>query len=83
MKKKSQREKILEHLKLYKTITTWDSYKIYRITRLSAIIHILRQDENHTIESIPETKNGASYTIYSYKNLKLKDAEKLTIIRGH
>lgn len=45
----TQDEKILQHLKDYGEITSWEAITEYGITRLSAIIHRLRQ--YHTIES--------------------------------
>lgn len=47
---KSQKEKVLDYLKKGKSITSWEAIQKFRITRLSAIIFILKQ-EGHPIKS--------------------------------
>ena len=39
---KSQRNFVINYLNHYKTITSMEAFKYYGITRLSAIIHTLR-----------------------------------------
>ena len=39
----SQEQRILEHLKKYGSITTWESFERYGITRLSAKIYNLKK----------------------------------------
>ncbi len=43
MKKMTQKDRILRHLKDFGSITSWDSFKEYGITRLSAIIFNLKK----------------------------------------
>ena len=38
MKKITQKDRVLQHLRNYGSITTWESYQDYGITRLSAVI---------------------------------------------
>lgn len=44
MKRKTQKDRILEHLQKYGSITTWDSFSLYGDTRLSDKIYRLKQD---------------------------------------
>jgi hypothetical protein len=39
----NQEQIILEHLKKHKNITTWESFELYGITRLSAKIYNLKK----------------------------------------
>lgn len=49
----NQNQKILNHLKEHKKITSYEAFEKYRITRLSARIHDLReQGYNITSEMI-------------------------------
>lgn len=40
----TQKSRILRHIQDYKSITSWDSYMEYGITRLSAIIFVLKKE---------------------------------------
>jgi hypothetical protein len=68
---KTQFEEVKIHLEEYRSITSWDAFKEYGITRLSAIIYRLRHEENWTINNVNITKNNrygnpvtfAKYTI--------------------
>ena len=40
----TQKERILEHLKNYGSITTWESFELYGDTRLSDKIYQLKKD---------------------------------------
>ena len=42
--KLTQREQVINHLKTYKSITSWDAIMEYGITRLSHHIYCLRKD---------------------------------------
>lgn len=42
----TQDERVLEHLKNYESITTWQAIDLFGYTRLSAIIHRLRKQYN-------------------------------------
>lgn len=60
-KKLTQKEKILKHLKK-RSITSFEAYRKYRITRLSAIIFMLKED-GYNIRS--EFKNKDGFVTYS------------------
>lgn len=56
----SQKEVVLKHLQKYKSITSWQAIQRYRITRLSAVIKMLR-DEGHDIDTeriVKKTNDG-------------------------
>lgn len=59
----SKTQKVLEHLKLHKKITSWEAIQLYRATRLSSIIYNLRNRYNmniRTIERAFKDENGHS-----------------------
>lgn len=60
-KKITQKEKILKHLQK-RSITSFEAYRKYKITRLSAIIFMLKED-GHNIRS--EFKNKDGFVTYS------------------
>lgn len=62
---------ILDHLKLYKNITTWEAFEMYGITRLSDRIFTLRKEYNITDEWVYK-KNRYGKKI-KFKNYKLED----------
>lgn len=62
---------ILDHLKLYKSITTWEAFEMYNITRLSDRIFTLRKEYNITDEWVYK-KNRYGKKI-KFKNYKLED----------
>lgn len=51
MKNNSQINDVINHLKTNGAITSLDAFKYYGITRLSAIIYILRNDYDMQIET--------------------------------
>jgi hypothetical protein len=66
----SQLKQVLEHLKEHGSITSYEAFKLYGATRLSAIIHTLRHREGYNIVSHYErvtTRNGFQTTIAVYK----------------
>lgn len=46
----TQKAMILKHLQQFGSITSWEAIEFYGVTRLSAIIHLLRR-EGHKITS--------------------------------
>lgn len=65
----SKTQKVLDHLKEYGSITSWEAIDNYGATRLSAIIYNLRK--HHKIESVNRIEtdkygNEATYTKYIY-----------------
>ena len=53
----SQKERILNHLKRYGSITSWESFEMYGATRLSAIIYNLKKDGYEFNEEWIKRKN--------------------------
>ena len=60
---KTQIELIKNHLELYGNITSWEAIQLYRITRLSHYIYLLR-NEGKNIESEHKTENGKNFVNY-------------------
>jgi len=67
----SQKNKVLDHLKSKKSITSWQAFESYSITRLSSLILRLRND-GHQIETVMINENGdrVSYAKYIYTPIK-------------
>ena len=59
MSNKSQKDMILIHLQMHKTITTWEAIDKFHATRLSAIIFNLKE-EGYNIANI----GSKEYAIY-------------------
>ena len=59
----NQNQKILNHLKEHKKITSYEAFEKYRITRLSARIHDLRE-QGHNITSDMIYGKGYKYAVY-------------------
>lgn len=54
---RSQVDMVYEHLKTYGSITTWEAIKEYGVTRLSAVIYILKKDGYKIISEWEEGTN--------------------------
>lgn len=66
----TQLKMVLQHLKEHGSITSYDAFKMYGVTRLSAIIHTLRHKQGYSITSHYKrvtTRNGFQTTIAVYK----------------
>lgn len=59
---------VLRHLKDFGSLTTWEAIQEYGITRLSAIIYLLRKQGHNIISENITTKNryGNSTTFSKY-----------------
>lgn len=66
-KKESQLKKVLHHLNTKGSITSWEAITLYRITRLSALIYILR-DKGFNISTEMVFMNDSRYAIYHLGN---------------
>lgn len=64
----TQKEKVLYHLKKYGSITTWDCFKRYRITRLSEYIRQLREEDYQIDSNWVREKNKNPYVRYQIKS---------------
>ena len=67
--KKTQVEKVLNHLIKFGTITSWEAIQTYRITRLSDKIYLLRKKGINisTIDSSNINKEGIKTEFATYK----------------
>ena len=63
--KEAQKKVILDHLKKERTITSWAAISRYRITRLAALINVLRK-EGHNIVSTVKRDEKNWWVEYSY-----------------
>lgn len=68
----TQKERILDHLKKYGSITTWDSFSLYGDTRLSDKIYQLKKDNYEFDEEWVTTKNRYGKPV-SFKKYILKE----------
>lgn len=67
----TQKQRILEHLKKYGSITTWDSFSLYGDTRLSDKIYQLKKD-NYEFDEEWITKKNRYGKPVSFKKYILK-----------
>lgn len=71
---KTARDRVLDHLKKYKTITSWEAIQNYGITRLSEYIRQLRVDgyviASNWTENINRYGDRVRYVIYELKERK-------------
>jgi hypothetical protein len=58
----TQKETILKDLKR-KKVSSWEAFSNHGITRLSSIIHTLRND-GHKITTIQDKKKGVTFARY-------------------
>jgi len=63
--KMSQTQMVMSHLVKRGSITSWQAIEEYRITRLSAVIHSLRNSHGMNIQSTLITNGRKKYTIYT------------------
>ena len=70
MKPRSKTMDVLQHLQLYKTITSLEAIKLYRATRLSAIIYKLKKRGYNIVTESQKFRDvyghGGVYGIYHY-----------------
>lgn len=59
-----QKSLILTHLKLFKSITSWDAIEKFGITRLSEYIRQLRREDGWIIDDVIETKGDKYWKRY-------------------
>jgi hypothetical protein len=61
----SQKEIVLQHLMKHGSIDTWQAIKTYNITRLSAIIFLLKAD-GHKIVTKPFFRDNKKWVLYTF-----------------
>jgi len=64
----SKIKSVTNHLMYYKKITSWEAITLYRATRLSAIIFILKE-RGHSIETEMVYEGKSRYAIYHYAGM--------------
>ena len=62
----TQVKTVKAHLMAYRTITSWEAITKYRITRLSAVIYILKNDHQMHISSSTVSKGKKSWAEYRF-----------------
>lgn len=68
----TQYDRILQHLKIKNKITSWESITEYGVTRLSAVIYMLRQDGYNITSEFKSAKNRYG-DVVSFVEYTLKD----------
>jgi hypothetical protein len=68
MKKKSQKQNVIDHLVEHGSITPLEALNLYGIFRLGAIIHTLRHKHKMNIKSKISDGNK-NFAIYSWENI--------------
>lgn len=84
MRKKSQKDKVLELLQAGKTITSFEAFQLFNITRLSSVIFDLRQDGHSIISEdvTVESPNWGKTSIARYKLIPQKPKQKVLFRTG-
>lgn len=60
----TQREAVLQHMQTFGSITSWEAFTDYGITRLAGIIHSLRRDEQmHIVTEDVTTQNRFGHAV--------------------
>ena len=75
MKKKTKHQKIKEHLKSGRSITSWEAIKEYNVTRLASIIFYLKK-EGLLIDTKNITEKNSNGETVKYAKYKLLDVDK-------
>ena len=70
----TQKDRILNHLMKYGSITTWEAIKEYGITRLSDKIFRLRRENYNITDEWETTKNRYGDKV-SYKKYRLERSD--------
>lgn len=61
----SQYEQIKKHLLKHGKITSWDAIELYRVTRLSQYIYLMRKEGYHfNVDHEPNSKNTGWHSVY-------------------
>lgn len=76
MKKQiTQKDRVVRHILDFGSISSFEAFREYGITRLSAIIYILRHDEMMPIKAIAESTINRYGEPVSFFHYYLKDSE--------
>lgn len=71
MSKLTQLQQVRNHLNIFKSITTWDAYEKYKITRLAHYVGVLKK--TMAIKSFFEGKGNKQYKRYYIQGYEKKD----------
>lgn len=71
-KEKTQRAEVRRHLQEEGSITSWEAFMDYGVTRLSALIYVLRHEEKMNIESHTITKKNRYGNITNFVKYTLE-----------
>ena len=71
----TQEQKVLNYLKKHGSITSWEAFEHFHITRLSARIYRLRA-EGHIIDTVNKTKKNEEGSVTNYAMYKLIEEAK-------
>ena len=77
MKKKTQKQNVIYHLKNIGPLTPLDALRLYGVFRLGAIIHTLRHEECYDI-STTLNKGDKNYAIYKLESDRHLDGGELS-----
>ena len=69
----NQNQQVEQHLKTYGSITSWEAFELYGITRLSARIYDLRRENEIMSKPMATTnrfRNTVNYVKYVYMGAK-------------
>ena len=62
---KSQYEQVKKHLLMFGKITSWDAINLYRVTRLSQYIYMMRKEGYHfNVDHEPNSTNTGWHSVY-------------------
>ena len=64
----TQKEKVLNHLKEYGQITSMEAFERYKITRVGAVIDILRKEGYEIVTEKPKKGNYGIYKLLGTKH---------------
>ena len=63
-----QKEQVLNHMKKYGAITSWDAIQFYGVTRLAGVIYKLKKDGYEiTTKTIRKKKGERTVTFAEYR----------------
>lgn len=72
-KEKTQKAEIIRHIREEGSVTSWEAFMEYGITRLSAIIYVLRHDEGMSIDTSTVTKRNRYGNIVNFAKYTLNE----------
>ena len=63
----TKKQRVLNHLKSGKSITSMEAITLYGVTRLAAVIHTLKTYEGHNIDSENVKGKNGNYALYKMR----------------